>query len=1016
MKHILKYRWFILAFWLIATFLLTFFQPDVNAILRQRGQTPIGKESPSAMADSLLSKMETTKGTNNILVFYNKNKISNDEMKQIETAVNSIKDQKSNLSMDQIIDPFNIPEAKESLISKDGTTLMVSFKLDKQKREVDDIQTAINSKLSNVTTEHYLTGADFISNDYLKASTEGVEKSAVLTVIFILLILIVMFRSVIIPFVSLIAVAFSYLTSMGIAAQLIDKLNFPVTTLTQMLLVLILFGIGTDYNILLFNRFKEELYNGLSVNDAIIKTYKTAGKTIAFSVLTILIAFFSLIFSESPVYKSAVVVVIGATMLLLEILTLTPFAMKLLGSKLFWPSKSTTAHKESKTWHKIAQISTRHPVISGAIIALIIGTSVIFHQQKLNFDTISELGNSYNSTKGFSIVSDHFGKGQAMPVTVVIDAGKSLDNNEGLTVIDDITTRIQRLNGVSKVSSATQPEGKQIENFYIGKNMETVTDGLSQTKGGVNQIYDGLKLAQDKLSGSDFSQVNKMTDGTKDLKNGMSSLTDGLKKIKNGINNGSTGSESISNGLSQIHDNLKTMNGAITALSAGYSQMQSGYVQMGANYQGAAQALLGVKDALNQMKLMVDGLSASHPELKSDPTFIGLQQTVYGILLNLKDVTPQGIQTLNKNYNSVTSNFDVVNMNLNKINSGLGQIVTGLEKLEGGLNQASNGMNTIITNMEKVTNGLGEMEKGQKLLTDGLAGFSDFGTKLSDVNDGLKQISNGLDKTNNFLTQLNSSKTFYIPKEALTDASFKKALDMYMSKDRTITKLTVALNDDPYAKDSLSTVTAINKTVSGALKGTVLNSAKSGVSGPSATTNDTNNILNRDLNRMIIIVLIGVFLILLFVIRSFWTPVFITIALVGSYYIAMFVINTLFLNILGYAGISSFVPFFAFIAIVSLGVDYSIFLMMRFKEYPDVSPQEAIITACKHIGGVVSAAAIILGGTFATLMPSGLILLKELSVAVITGLLVLCFIMLPIFLPAMIALPEGIKDRAHKRR
>lgn len=157
--------------------------------------------------------------------------------------------------------------------------------------------------------------------------------------IFILVVLVIAFKSVVTPFISLVAVAFSYLVSMGIAAQLIDKAGFPITSLTQMLLVLILFGIGTDYNILLFNRFKEELANGKSVDDSIINTYKTAGKTIAYSILTVFIAFLALVFSESPIYQSGVVVVIGVTILLIEILTLTPFIMKVLGKKIFWPSK-----------------------------------------------------------------------------------------------------------------------------------------------------------------------------------------------------------------------------------------------------------------------------------------------------------------------------------------------------------------------------------------------------------------------------------------------------------------------------------------------------------------------------------------------------------------------------------------------------------------------------------------------------------------------------------------------------
>jgi putative drug exporter of the RND superfamily len=239
---------------------------------------------------------------------------------------------------------------------------------------------------------------------------------------------------------------------------------------------------------------------------------------------------------------------------------------------------------------------------------------------------------------------------------------------------------------------------------------------------------------------------------------------------------------------------------------------------------------------------------------------------------------------------------------------------------------------------------------------------------------------------------------------------------MFMSGDRTITKMIIVLNDDPYSKEALNTIKEINETLSNGLKGTVLSNVRFGTAGPSAMTGDMNDVLNRDLNRMIVIVLIGVFLVLLLVIRSFWTPVFITASLMGSYYVAMFVLNYIFINLMGLEGISSYVPFFSFIVIVALGVDYSIFLMMRYKEYPHMSPKEAIVMASRHTGGVVTSAAIILGGTFATLMPSGLTLLYQLAAAVIVGLIVLCFIMLPVFLPAMIALPSTITSLFSKNK
>jgi putative drug exporter of the RND superfamily len=337
-----------------------------------------------------------------------------------------------------------------------------------------------------------------------------------------------------------------------------------------------------------------------------------------------------------------------------------------------------------------------------------------------------------------------------------------------------------------------------------------------------------------------------------------------------------------------------------------------------------------------------------------------------------------------------------------------------LKKLESGLGQATSGIGTIVTNMNSVTDGLGQMKSGQQQLADGLNGFSAFGEKLSDVNNGLKQISDGLGQTNGYLTQLKTNKTFFIPKEALTNKDFKKSFDTFMSKDRTITKLTIVLKDDPYSENALKTIDQINKTVTDGL--TVLSKAKSGTSGPSATTNDMNNVLTRDLNKTTAIVIIGVLLVLFFVIRSFWTPVFITASLVGAYYAAMFIINYIFIDLQGLEGISSFVPFFSFIIIVALGVDYSIFLMMRFKEYSDMPAKEAIVLASKHIGGVIISAVIILGGTFATLTPAGIVLLSELAVAVITGLVILCFILLPIFVPALMALPEALANLVSRKK
>ncbi|WP_263848879.1 MMPL family transporter [Lacticaseibacillus thailandensis] len=98
-------------------------------------------------------------------------------------------------------------------------------------------------------------------------------------------------------------------------------------------------------------------------------------------------------------------------------------------------------------------------------------------------------------------------------------------------------------------------------------------------------------------------------------------------------------------------------------------------------------------------------------------------------------------------------------------------------------------------------------------------------------------------------------------------------------------------------------------------------------------------------------------------------------------------------------------PFFAFVMLIALGVDYSIFLMMKYREFgaDGERPSVNIVRASEVIGAVVLSAALILGGTFAALMPSGVLTLIQVALAVIIGLIILVLI-IPILIPAAIHL------------
>lgn len=85
----------------------------------------------------------------------------------------------------------------------------------------------------------------------------------------------------------------------------------------------------------------------------------------------------------------------------------------------------------------------------------------------------------------------------------------------------------------------------------------------------------------------------------------------------------------------------------------------------------------------------------------------------------------------------------------------------------------------------------------------------------------------------------------------------------------------------------------------------------------------------------------------------------------------------------GYSGLTWATPFFGFVVLVALGIDYSIFLMSRFNEYNGLSVRDRMIKAMKNMGGVIFSAVIILGGTFAAMMPAGVLSLLEIATVVL---------------------------------
>jgi putative drug exporter of the RND superfamily len=174
--------------------------------------------------------------------------------------------------------------------------------------------------------------------------------------------------------VAVVSVMGTFLALLGIA-QLTEVSIYSINLTTALGL-----GLAIDYSLFIVSRFREELAAGRTSHAAVVRTVETAGRTVAFSALTVAASLsallvFPLYFLRSFAYAGAAVVVIAAAGSLLSL----PAVLAMLGPKVNAWSLRRRPHAPTGQgfWHRLASAVMRHPipVATGAVaLLLVLGT------------------------------------------------------------------------------------------------------------------------------------------------------------------------------------------------------------------------------------------------------------------------------------------------------------------------------------------------------------------------------------------------------------------------------------------------------------------------------------------------------------------------------------------------------------------------------------------------------------------------------------------------------------------
>jgi putative drug exporter of the RND superfamily len=220
------------------------------------------------------------------------------------------------------------------------------------------------------------------------------------------------------------------------------------------------------------------------------------------------------------------------------------------------------------------------------------------------------------------------------------------------------------------------------------------------------------------------------------------------------------------------------------------------------------------------------------------------------------------------------------------------------------------------------------------------------------------------------------------------------------SNDGTGASINLTLDRDPNTLKSLDLIPGIRDAVKDVSPGVTAI-----VGGTTAINYDLNQVTQKDLERLAPVAILIIFVILVLLLRAFVAPV-VLIASVALSFLCTMGISMLFIrHVVGDPGLFPSIPTYAFIFLVALGIDYTIFLMARVREEAyQHGTREGMLRAIAATGPVITSAGIILAGTFSVLMTLPVTFTFDLGFMVAVGILLDTFIVRTIMVPAAIEL------------
>ncbi len=515
-----RFRFLILAVWIVAAGAALLLAPSLAQVGSTDQSSFLPATTESIRARTLLERAfprEVSAGSATIS-FSRESGLTASDRAYIARVASWIAGPQAPAGLRDIVSSVQTPESDPQLASMmrspDGKLELMSINLTVASLAggaggaVDALRAHLAQTVPSGMQAH-VTGSAGISLDYMNAVVKGTDSTLLVTIVLVVVILLLVYRAPLAALVPLATIGVAYLVSRGVLGYLANA-GWKISSLLDTFVVVLVFGVGTDYTIFLISRFREEVSRG-DWHAASRATVKRIGAVITASAATVIVGLGSMAFGQFGMIQTtgpALAITIFVT--LLAGLTFTPALLGIFGHYLFWPlhERDESTVNPRGFFARLAAGVSRRPAVVGAVllVALLVPVAGI-PAMRTNFDALTDLPRTSDARTGFDLVAQHLGRGRIMPVNGVIEAGTGTDllAPASLARLRDVTQALAKTPGVQSVTSLVAPTGNGSvpDAFVPSRQLESMASGFASSGGGPQALLDP-KVATALRSAADY--------------------------------------------------------------------------------------------------------------------------------------------------------------------------------------------------------------------------------------------------------------------------------------------------------------------------------------------------------------------------------------------------------------------------------------------------------------------------------------------------------------------------------